>query len=83
MIKKQRTSSKRIGTFTRHTVSRSRCRWDVVAKVELLQFGAGAWFWHAVGFNGEILCHSESYSSKTKAQQTAAKVAKQLGVKLT
>jgi len=32
------------------------------------------WFWHLVGRNGEVLAHSESYSSKHKALDTATAV---------
>ena len=34
----------------------------------------GAWFWHLVGANGEILSSSEAYSSKGACTKTAKMV---------
>ena len=31
----------------------------------------GAWFWHLIGGNGEIMASSEAYSSKSNCKKTA------------
>ena len=50
-------------------------------RVELVE--GTRWFWRLVGANGEILAHSEQYSSFGAARKTARLVAKQLNVQLT
>ena len=37
------------------------------------------WYWKLVGSNGRTLGHSEQYSSKAKAVQTAKRVAAAIG----
>ena len=48
-------------------------------KIKIVK-GAEGFFWKLVAKNGETLAHSEIYSSKTKALQTAKKVAEELSV---
>lgn len=43
-------------------------------KIETLKNKNGKWFWRLVASNGKVLAHSESYSSKRKANQTVAAV---------
>jgi uncharacterized protein YegP (UPF0339 family) len=40
-------------------------------KIEVLRSSMGGWYWRIEAPNGRILAHSESYSSKAKAIQTA------------
>ena len=40
-------------------------------KLEVLKGRSGKWYWRIKSPNGRILCHSELYSSKQKAVQTA------------
>ena len=51
----------------------------IVACIEVCQKRA-KWYWRMVAHNGEVLDCAQQYSSKTKAMQTASKIAKQLGV---
>jgi len=37
-------------------------------------------FWSIYGVNGEILCHSEAYSTQEACDKTALQIAAQLGV---
>lgn len=43
-------------------------------KIEILQNKSGVYYWRIVAANGYILAHSETYSSRSKAAQTAWRV---------
>jgi len=43
-------------------------------KLEIKKDRSGKYFWRVLARNGKILCHSESYSSKAKAEQTFKKI---------
>ena len=45
-----------------------------------IAMGSTGFFWKLIATNGQTLAHSETYSSKTKALQTAKKVAEELSV---
>jgi uncharacterized protein YegP (UPF0339 family) len=51
-------------------------------KVIIQQNTQGAWFWHLVGLNGEIVASSEAYSSKSSCKRTAKQVADAGGFEL-
>lgn len=42
--------------------------------IEVLQGDAGAWYWRIKSPNGKLLAHSETYSSRRKATNTAVKI---------
>ena len=44
--------------------------------IEITQNVNGCWYWRLMATNGQILAHSESYSSKAKCKQTTKSVAK-------
>jgi len=44
-------------------------------KVIMKQNIQGAWFWHLIGGNGEIMASSEAYASKGNCKKTAKLVA--------
>ena len=46
--------------------------------IEIKKRAAGDWFFHIKATNGKILAHSETYSSLSKAKQTANKIASNL-----
>ena len=46
-------------------------------KVEILKGKSKKWYWRVRAKNGRILCHSEQYSSRAKALQTARSVIKE------
>jgi len=46
-------------------------------KIEVLKGKSGKWYWRIVSTkNGKVICHSESYSSRTKASQTVRSMLK-------
>ena len=45
-------------------------------KIIVQKNSQGAWFWHLIGGNGEILASSEAYASKGNCLRTAKLVAK-------
>ena len=52
----------------------------IVTRIEVRKGRSGSWYWRLIARNGEILGHSESYSSLSKAKKTANQVARQLGI---
>ena len=55
---------------------------NIVDKIILSQSKTKCWYWEAIAINGETLCHSESYASKSMCLKTAKAVAAQLNVEL-
>lgn len=51
-------------------------------KIEVLKKPGSKWFWRLISKNGRTLAHSETYSSKTKANKTAERVANALSIGL-
>lgn len=45
-------------------------------KLEIRKGKSGKWYWRIKATNGRIVCHSETYSSKSKAIQTAKQIVK-------
>ena len=43
-------------------------------EIEMLRNKRKKWYFRIKSSNGQILCHSESYSSRTAARRTAAKL---------
>lgn len=56
-----------VGTST-HLFWKDNKKEDSV-KVEILK-KSKRWYWRIVAKNGEVICHSETYSSKAKAKKT-------------
>lgn len=50
--------------------------------IELFRDVNGCWRWRLRASNAEILATSEAYSSKTKARQTAKRLAEATGLKI-
>jgi uncharacterized protein YegP (UPF0339 family) len=51
-------------------------------KIIIQQNTNGAWFWHLLGGNGEIVASSEAYSSKGNCMKTAKAVSAAGGFEL-
>ncbi len=45
-------------------------------KIQILKNANNKWYWRIVAANGNILAHSEAYSSKAKARKTVRSVAR-------
>lgn len=52
---------------------------DFAVSVEYFE-GDDGWYYHVVGYNGQILNVSEAYTRKDSARKAAVRTAKQLGV---
>jgi len=46
-------------------------------KLEILMGKSRKYYWRVRAKNGKIVCHSETYSSKAKALQTAKSILKE------
>jgi len=52
------------------------------AKIEAFKNKLGCWQWRIRADNGEVLCHSEAYSSKQAMLKTAQRLVDATGLKI-